>query len=142
MATRADFTEEQWDTLVFAIEDTMMLVSVANGPKFFESIAEIGATARFMAEQRKTSRSTLVRDLTEGIGLRRDRELIGDPAHVESAVLSRVAQAFAIVSDTAPDEATAYKEFLLEIAQTAAEARPGVDDEEANAIEKIKSALL
>jgi hypothetical protein len=142
VATRADFTDEQWDTLVFAIEDTVMLVSVANGPKFFESVAEIGATARFMAEQRKMSRSTLVRDLTDGIGLRRDGGLVGDPVHVESAVLSRVAEAFAIVTDTAPDEAAAFKEFLLEIAQTAAEARHGVNDQEANAIEKIKSALL
>ena len=142
MATRSEFTDEQWEVLGFAVEDTMMLVAVANGPKFFESMAEIGATAKFMADSVRTSRSTLVRDLAGGIGIRRDKQVAGDSAGLESRVLSRVADAVAIVTQVAPDELDAFKEFVVEVAQSAAEARNGVDEQEANVIDKIKSALI
>ncbi|HEY5540588.1 MAG TPA: hypothetical protein VIL41_03935 [Coriobacteriia bacterium] len=142
MATKSDFTAEQWQALVFAMEDTMMLVSISNGAKFFESMVEIGATAKFMAEQSRGSRSTLVRDLASGAGMRRDRDLTRDPANLEMAGLSRIAEAVAVVTDVAADELDAFKEFILGVADAAAEARNGVDDQESNAIDKIKSALL
>ena len=142
MATRADFSAEQWQVLGFAVEDTMMLVAVSNGTHFFESFAEIGASARFLAEQAKTSRSTLVRDLASGIGMKRDRDLGADPVQFERHVLSRIAEAVAIVDSVSPEELDAIKEFLLGVADSAAEARNGIDEQEANAIEKIKSAML
>ena len=142
MVTKADFTEDQWRVLAFAIEDIVMYVSVANGPKIFESISEIGASARFMSEQGKTSESTLVRDLATGAGWHRDKAMKGDSADIEATVLDRIAEAVAIVTEVAPDELDALKAFIVGVAQAAAEAKNGVDEKEANAIEKIKSALL
>jgi hypothetical protein len=142
MATKSDFTEEQWNTLAFAIEDSMMLVSVANGPHFFEAMGEATASARYMAEQGRESTSTLVRDLATGLGMHRDKTLPRDLGEMEPAVLDRVAQASQIVADVAPDELPAFKEFLLGVAGAAAQAKNGVDANEQAAIEKIKGALV
>jgi hypothetical protein len=141
MATKNDFTEAQWQTLVFAIQDTMMFVSVSNGAKFFEGMGEAMATARFLTDQAKTSTSTLVRDLAMGIK-GRDKELSKDPAALEATVLDRIAAAVAVVSEVAADELDAFKAFLVGVAEATAEAKNGIDEAEANAIEKVKSALL
>jgi hypothetical protein len=142
MATKSDFAPDEWDALGFAVEDTVMVVALSNGPKFFESMAEIGATAKFMAEQARTSRSTLVRDLAGHAGMHRDKEMTADPVRMEATALSRVAAALALVASAAPDEVDAFTEFVIGVACSAAEARNGVDDREANAIDKIKSALI
>ena len=142
MATKSDFTAEQWSSLAFAVEDAMMLVSVANGPHFFESMGEATASARYMAEQAKTSTSTLVRDLATGLGVHRDKTLPRDLAAMEPAVLTRVTEASKTVADVAPDELPAFKEFLLGVAEAAAEAKNGVDEQEQAAIDKIKTALV
>lgn len=142
MATKADFTGDQWLTLVFAMEDTMTFVSLSNGVHFFESMGEATATARFLNEQHKAATSTLVRDLSTGAGMHRDKEVGRDPAQMESAVLSRVAEAVETVRTVAPDELDAFKAFLIGVADATAEARNGIDDAEQTAIDKIKSALV
>lgn len=140
MATKADFTDAQWQELVFAIEDTMTYVALSNGPKFFESFKEVGAAAHFMADQSKTSTSTLVRDLAQGGYTKRDKSLTADPTNMESSALDRVAAASKVVADVAPDELPAFKTFLLGVADAAAEVN-GVDERETAALDKIKDAL-
>ena len=142
MGPKSDFTAEQWSSLAFAIEDAMMLVSVANGPHFFESMGEATASARYMADQAKSSTSTLVRDLATGLGMHRDKTLPRDLDAMEPAVLARVAEASKIVADVAPDELPAFKAFLLGVANAAAQAKNGVDDKEQAAIDKIEGALV
>jgi len=142
MATKSDFTAEQWSSMAFAVEDSMMLVSVANGPHFFESMGEATASARYMADQAKTNDSTLVRDLATGLGMHRDKTLPRDLDAMESAVLARVAEASKIVADVAPDELPAFKTFLLGVANAAAQAKNGVDENEQAAIDKIEGALV
>jgi hypothetical protein len=142
VATKGDFSEEQWSSLAFAVEDAMMLVSVANGPHFFESMGEATASARYMAEQAKASTSTLVRDLATGLGLHRDKTLPRDLDNMEPAVLRRVGEASKIVADVAPDELPAFKEFLMGVARAAAQAKNGVDEKEQAALDEIQSALV
>jgi hypothetical protein len=141
MATKSDFTAEQWQTLVFSVQDTMMFVSLANGTKFFEGVGEAMAAARFLTQEAKTSESTLIRDLAVGIR-GRDKELTKEPAALEATVLGHVAEAVAIVTEVAADELDAFKAFILGIAEATAEAKNDVDADEQNAIEKLKSALL
>lgn len=141
MATKSDFTEEQWQGLVYAIEDTMTYVSLSNGPKFWESIKEVTSAAKYMAGQAKSSPSTLVRDLASGGYTKRDKSVSGDPTNIEAAALDRIAAATKIVADVAPDEVPAFKEFVLGVADAAAEVN-GVDEKETTALDKIKSALL
>ena len=89
MATKTDFTTEQWETLCYGVTDAMMLVSVANGPHFWESMSETTAAARYLVDQAKTSTSTLVRDLAMDAGHHRDKAANAG-GEMESVTLDRV----------------------------------------------------
>ena len=140
MATKADFTTEQWETLAFAVTDSMMFVTVSNGPHFWESMSETTAAARYLVDQAKTSTSTLVRDVATDAGHHRDKAANAG-GEMESVTLDRVSSAAAILSEVAPDELEAFKALLLGVAEAAAEAKDGVDPVERDTIEKVKSAL-
>ena len=140
MATKTDFTPEQWEALAFAVTDAMMFVSVANGPHFWESMSESTAAARFLVDQTKTSPSTLVRDLAMDAGHHRDKT-VKDPTQMEAITLERVSAAAGIVAGVDPEELEAFKGLVLGVADAAAEAKNGVDEQESAAIEKIRVAL-
>jgi hypothetical protein len=140
MATKTDFTPEQWEALAFAVTDTMMFVTTSNGAHFWESMGETTAAARYLVDVAKNSPSTLVRDLSMDAGHHRDKALKSDA--MEPMTLDRVAAALAIVMEVAPDEADAFKGLILGVADAAAEAKNGIDDAETNAIDKVKSALI
>jgi hypothetical protein len=140
MATKADFTPEQWEALAFALTDTMMFVTMANGTHFWESMSETTAAARYLVEQAKTSPSTLVRDVATDAGRHRDKTV--NAQDIETVTLDRVAFALSVVNAVAPDEAEAFKALVLGVADAAAEAKNGIDDAEETAIDKVKSALL
>lgn len=140
MATKSDFTPEQWEELRYALEDTVAYVSLSNGPKFFESFKEAGAAAHFMGDQAKTSTSTLVRDLAMSGYQKRDKTLGSDPTNLEAAALARIGSAAKVVAEVAPDEIDAFKAFIVGLADATAEVG-GVDSQESAAMEKIKVAL-
>ena len=140
MATKADFTTEQWETLAFAVTDSMMFVTVSNGPHFWESMSETTAAARYLVDQARTSTSTLVRDLATDSGHYRDKAAKAG-GEMESVTLDRLSSAAAILHEVAPDELDAFRGLVLGVADAAAEAKNGVDPVERNAIEKVKSAL-
>ena len=142
MATKSDFSEEQWTTLVYSVQGAMAFVAFSNGAHFWESMKEASATGKFITQQAKSSASTLVRDLAMGGGFKRDKKLTAEPAAMETEVTSLLADASKIVADTAPDELDAYKAFILGVADAAAEASGAVDDSEQAAIDKIKAALV
>jgi hypothetical protein len=140
MATKTDFTAEQWETLAFSVTDTLMFVAVANGPHFWESIGETTAAARYLVDQAKTSASTLVRDLATDAGHHRDKAA-KDPSSLENVTLDNVTKGAAIVAEIAPDELDAYKALVLGVADATAEAKNGIDEAEAGVIEKVTAAL-
>lgn len=142
MATKADFTEAEWQELRFAVQDTMAFVAFANGVGFWESIREAAETARYIGTQLRESRSTLVRDLAGAGGSSHEKLDPSDEEGFERQVLGTIAEATRIVSETAPDELDAFKGYLLGVACAAATASGAVDDREELAIEKIKSALI
>ena len=142
MATKADFSEEQWQTLVYSVLDAMAFVAFSNGTHFWETMKEATATAKFLKRQAESSPSTLVRDLATGIGMKRDKKLTSEPAAMEAEVTGVLAEASKSVADVAPEELDAYKAFILGVADAAAEASGAVDDSEQAAIDKIKAALV
>jgi hypothetical protein len=107
MATKTDFTDEQWTELRFAVQDTMAFVAFSNGAHFWETIKEATATAKFMGSQRQSSQSTLVRDLAGSGGTKHEKLNPSDAAEFERQVLETVADASKIVADVAPDELAA-----------------------------------
>ena len=140
MATQADFTEEQWQTLQWAVTDTMAYLSMAD-PGFWDSFKEATGAAKFIAENKTSSTNLLVRDLAAGIKAKRDKEMTGNPTDLAGQVSARVAEAVAIIAEKDADDLPAFKEFVLGLAKATAEAVDGIGANEMAAIDKITLAL-
>ena len=138
MAGKADSTEQEWETLHKGVTGAGLLVSVSDRG-FFDSFKEVGALAKHLAGARKDSSSDLVRELAEtrgtGFGVR------SSPAEIESETLEALRSAVAALESKAPDEVEAYKSFVLDVAQSVAEAADGGSEAEEAVVEKVRSAL-
>jgi hypothetical protein len=138
MAGKADFTEQEWETLHKGVTGAGLLVSVSDRG-FFDSFKEVGALAKHLAGARKDSSSQLVRELAEtrgtGFGVR------SSPTEIESETLEALRASVATLKSKAPDEVEAYKSFVLDVAQSVAEAAEGGSEAEGAVVEKIRSVL-
>jgi len=139
MATKADFTEEEWETLQKGVTGAGMLVSLSDRD-FTDSFVEAKAMAHSLGEQRGGSDSALMRDVAtvrhSGFGLRTS------PQELETETVDALRAGTAALQAKAPDEVAAYRELVLGVAQAVAEAKGGgTSDEERAAIEKITAAL-
>jgi hypothetical protein len=138
MTTKADYTDQEWDTLQKAVTGAGLLVSVSDRG-FFDTFKEAGALAKHLAGARENHDSELVREVSEtkGTGF----GLTSSPSEVERETLEALPAAVTIVRAKAPDELDAYRSFVLDVAESVAEAAKGVGAGEAGAIEKIRTAL-
>jgi hypothetical protein len=140
MATKADFTPEQWEQLQWALNDTTVYLSLAH-PGFWESFKEAGAASKYLAGQRTDSTSTLVRDLASNPKLGTDPDVKKDVADMADAVAARLTGATRLVADIAPDELDAFKAFIVGLAEAAAEASGDTDAGESIALDRVRAAL-
>jgi hypothetical protein len=138
MTTKADFTEQEWDTLQKAVTGAGLLVSVSDRG-FFDTFKEAGALAKHLAQARESHDNDFIRELSQmkGTGF----GLTDSPKEVESETLETLPAAVAIMRGKAPDELEEYRSFVLDVADSVAEAAKGVGAGEAGAIEKIRNAL-
>ena len=138
MATKADFTEEEWNTMQKGVTGTGLLVSVGDRD-FTDSFGEVSALAKYLAAQRETSESELVRELAHahgsGFGFTDSAE------EVEAETLQALRSASATLAAKAPEDAAAYRQLVLDVAEAVAEAKGGVKPGETAAIEKVRDAL-
>ena len=140
MATKTDFTPDEWQTLRWAVTDTMIYLSMAD-PGFWDTFKEANAAAHYMAAAKQTSESALVRELAADIKAKRDKEVSGNPTDVSGEVIERVSEAVKIVSDKAPEDLEGFKAFIIGVAKATAEAAKGTSPTEAQAIAKLEAAL-
>ena len=140
MATRADFTDDEWQTLQWAVTDTMAYLSLAD-PGFWDMFKEAKGAATFISSVKVTSESSLVRQLADEMKMKRDKALSANPTDMASEVIARIGDATAMVADKAPDDLPAFKEFIVGVARATAEAAGGVGSTEASAIAKLEAAL-
>jgi hypothetical protein len=131
MATKADFDEQEWDGIHKGVTGAGILVSLSDRD-FTDSFGEANALAKYLANQRSTSDSTLVRDIASGhrsgFGFRTSYQ------ELESDTLDALRSAVA----TLP----AYRQLVLGAAHTVADAKGGgTSNEEQAAIDKIAQAL-
>jgi len=137
MAGKTDFTEEEWKALQQGVTGAGLLVSSAHRD-FTDSFGEASAVAKQLAAHRD-SPSQLVRELsgthTTGFGL------VASPKEVVEGTIGALGSAVATLEAKAPDELGAYRGFVLDVANAAAEAKGGVKEEETAAIERITAAL-
>jgi hypothetical protein len=138
MATKEDFTEEEWETLQKGVTGAGFWMTIADRG-FFDTFKESSAMAKHLAEARKSSESTLVRDLGDtkgtGFGWR------SSPEEIEGQTIAALQDAQAILETKAPDELPAYRAFVLDVAGSVGAAAEGGETAEAGTLEKIRAAV-
>ena len=138
MATKTDFSETEWDQLHTGVTGAGMLVAMSDRG-LWDSFKEAQALAKHLADAHQRSDSLLVRDLAgeKGTGF----SVRDNPTEVEQATIAALQGAVATLQQKAPDELDAYKNFVVDVAQSVSAAAKGGDEVEAAAIAKIKQAL-
>jgi len=138
MATKADFTEQEWETLQKGVTGAGFWMTIADRG-FFDTFKESAAMAKHLGAARQNASSTLVRDLGEtkgtGFGWK------SSPEEIEGETIAALGQAVQILEAKAPDEVDAYRAFVLEVAESVGAAAEGGETAEAGTLEKIKAAL-
>ncbi|MFI5292499.1 MAG: hypothetical protein ACHQ02_06510 [Candidatus Limnocylindrales bacterium] len=140
MATKTDFTEEEWHALEQGVTGSAMLVSLSDRD-FTDTFGEAGAMAKYLQGQQVAGSSELLRELAKahgtgfGLGTSPDKLRDGTVAALRSSV--------ATLTTKAPDELDGYRELVLGIAQAVAEAKGGgVAPVETSMIDEIRAALV
>ena len=138
MAKKTDFTDQEWEALQKGVTGAGLLVSLSDR-SFFDSFKEAGALGKHVAQAKQSSSSELVRELANvrGTGF----GLMSSPDEVENETLEALQTAKTTLESKAPDELESYRQFVVEVAQSVADAAGGGETTEGGAIEKVKSAF-
>jgi hypothetical protein len=138
MATKSDFTEQEWEALQKGVTGAGLLVSLSDRG-FFDTFKEAGALGKHVASAKKDNSSELVRELADvgGTGF----GLTSSPDKVERETIEALQSAKATLESKAPEELDAYRQFVLDLAQSVGNAAPGGDAAEAGTVEKVRSAV-
>jgi hypothetical protein len=129
MTTKADFTEDEWGTLVRAPIVAGMAITLADPGGPIEVVKETSAVLRFAtgssSEQRDDLVGEVARDLRAHTEQRKNpaRDFKPRGAMAGKEILDEISRANEIVSaKAAPEEAEAFRAWILECAQRAADA--------------------
>jgi hypothetical protein len=138
MTTKADFTEEEWETLRKGVSGAGTLASLSDRD-FTDAFGEAGALAKYLVGQRGKASSELVRALAaerpRGFGITTSQQ------EVETETVAALRSATRILGEKAPAETAAYRQLVLGLMDAVAEAKGGVTPEETAAIERTREAL-
>ena len=138
MATKADFSEDEWTTMQKGVTGAGMLVSVSDRD-FTDTFGEASALAKYLGGQREAGASELIRELAHAKGT--GFGFTDSPQEVETETLAALRSSVATLEAKASDEVGAYRELVLGTAAAVAEAKGGVKDVEAATIGKLEEAL-
>ena len=106
---------------------------------FFDSFKEANALAHHLRGAHEHSDSLLVRDLVAG----HDRPfgMTASPEEIERSTVAALEQAVTVLEAKSPDDLPAYRQLVLEVSQSVAEAAKGVSPQENKALDSIRTAL-
>jgi hypothetical protein len=137
MAGKADFDEQEWETLEKGVTGAGLLVAVSD-KGFFDTFGEATTMAKHLAAG-SGSDSPLIRDLAHtrahGFSMR------SSPQEIEQQTLDGIRSATEIIGQKSPGDLDAYRAFVIDIAQSVAEAKKGVAPSEEASLGKFKDAL-
>jgi hypothetical protein len=138
VAKKSDFTEQEWEALQKGVTGAGLLVSLSDRG-FFDTFKEAGALGKHVAEAKKNNSSELVREIADvrGTGF----GLTSSPDKVESETIEALQSAKATLESKAPDELESYRQFVVDLAKSVADAAPGGETSETGAVEKVRSAV-
>jgi len=129
MATKADFTEEEWATLVRSpiVAGSAITLADPGGP--IEVVKETSAVVKFVTGSESEGRDDLVGEIAREVRSLAEQRTnpIGDfkprGALAGKQVLEEISRAGEIVrAKGTPEEAEAFREWIMECAQRAADA--------------------
>jgi hypothetical protein len=138
MATRADFSDAEWKAMQEGIAGAGMFVALVDRG-FMDSFKEANALAHHLRQAHEHSDSVLIRDLAAG----HDRPfgMTSSPEEIEGGTVTALQQAVAALQAKSPEDLPAYRQLVLEVAQSVAEAAKGVSPQENQALDRIRAAL-
>jgi len=138
MATRTDFTDEEWKAMQEGLTGAGMFVALADRG-FFDSFKEANALAHHIREAHEHSDSVLIRDLATG----HDRPfgVTSSPEEVEGSTVAALEQAVSVLEAKSPEDLPAYRQLVLDVAESVAAAAKGVSPQENEALDRIRAAL-
>jgi hypothetical protein len=145
VTTHADFTDEEWDTVLEGPTSAGMIVTTAERGGTFR---EVMAMAKAFAEARKEHGSSELLDEIVGHKPETDRTKAHSKEEMKEHGLQRIRDAVALVGDKATAaELGDYRLFVVTVAKRVAGAKKekgsedGVSPAEATAISEIEAAL-
>jgi len=138
MAKKSDFTEQEWEALQKGVVGSGLLVSLSDR-SFFDSFKEAGALGKHVAQAKQKSSSELIRELADvrGTGF----GLTSSPDKVEQETLEALQTAKTALESKAPEELEPYRQLVVEVAQSVADAAGSGETAESGAVEKVRSAI-
>ena len=139
MATKADFTEDEWGTLQKGVTGSAMLVSLSDRD-FTDSFGEVGALAKYLQGQQMAGPSDLIREIAKARGT--GFGLTTPPAQVRDETVAALQSSITTLTAKAPDEVDGYRQLVLGASQAVAEAKGGgVAPVEDSMLSQIRAAL-
>jgi hypothetical protein len=145
MTTHADFTDEEWKTVLEGPTSAGMIVTTAErGGSFRESFA----MAKAFTEARQEHGASELLDEVVGHRPKTERVKAHSKEELKDGYLEEIRDAVALVSAKAtPEELGDYRQFIVTLAKKVAAAKKekgsedGVSPAEAEAITEIEGAL-
>jgi hypothetical protein len=115
-----------------------MLVAISD-PGFFDTFKEASALAKHVNAAHTKSDSELVRELAQG----HDKPFgaTASQAEAEKGTVDALHTAVAALEAKSPEDLPAYKQVVLDVAQSVAEAAKDVSAKESAALDTIRAAL-
>ena len=138
MATRQDFTDDEFATLQRGLTGSGMLVSLSDRD-FSDSFGEASAISKYLAGQQAAAPTALTREIAKAKGT--GFGLTTSPDKVVNGTLEALQASIALLTTKAPDEVEPYRALVLGIAAVAAEAKSDTSPVEAQATDRIREAL-
>jgi hypothetical protein len=140
MSTKADFTEEEWDLVLEAPPAAGLMVSTAQRGGMFREAFSI---AKAYAEARGRHGESELLDEIVAAKPEIDRTRHHSLEELKQNALGKLRDAVALVEAKAtPEEAEAYKGFVLAVAQRVAGAKTEEGDEPASDAERAAIAEI
>ena len=139
MATRQDFSDEEWAGLQRGLTGSGMLVSLSDRD-FTDSFGEAGALGKYLSGQQVAGATDFVREVakTKGTGF----GLTTSPDTVRTETMDALRASVALLQAKFPDEVEPYRTLVLGISDAVANAKGGGTSEiERAAIAQIREAL-
>jgi hypothetical protein len=130
MATKADFTEQEWEALQGAVTGAGLWVASVDR-SFRDSFKEASALAHHLRDAHDKSDSALIRDIASGT--HRPFGMTASPAALTQALAALEAKSAADVP--------AYRQLVLDVADSVANAAKGVSPSENEALDRLKAAV-